>query len=148
MKLPRYPLSSSAKLTTFEFTSEGPKGHIHKLVQFTPTNFKDVFNLAFGDKDAETGEIDDAVISNNGDSEKVLATVVAALYAFSNENPNAWIYATGSSSSRTRLYQMGISKHLSEVKNDFSVYGQLNGEWHPFKKGINYDGFLVRRKMP
>lgn len=119
-------------MSTFEFTSEGLNGQIHKLVQFTPTNMKDVFNLAFGDKDAETGEIDDTVISNNGDSEKVLATVVSAVYAFLEKQPNAWIYATGSSNSRTRLYRMGISKHFSEVKNDFAVYGQLEGNWQTF----------------
>ncbi len=76
MKLPKYPLASRDKLQTFEFISEGRKGLIHKLVQYKQTNLKDIFNLAFGDKDHTSGEIDDTVISNNGDSEKVLATVV------------------------------------------------------------------------
>jgi hypothetical protein len=44
--------------------------------------------LAFGDKDIEAGDIDDKVISNNGDSEKVLATVVATVYAFIDKYPN------------------------------------------------------------
>lgn len=43
-----------------------------------------------------TGEIDDTVISNNGDSEKVLATVVTTLYAFIYKHQNAMVYATGS----------------------------------------------------
>lgn len=84
MKLPKYPLASSDTLLTFEFISEGKRGLIHKLVRYQPTNIKDVYNLAFGDKDPSTGDIDDAVISNNGDSEKVLATVVASLYAFTD----------------------------------------------------------------
>lgn len=71
MKLPKYPLASSDKLMTFEFTSEGQKGLIEKLVRFQETNVKNVYNLAFGDKDLTTGDIDDKVISNNGDSEKV-----------------------------------------------------------------------------
>ena len=110
MKLPKYPLASSDKLMTFEFTSEGQKGLIEKLVRFQETNVKNVYNLAFGDKDLTTGDIDDKVISNNGDSEKVLATVAATLYAFTDKYPNAWIYATGSTKSRTRLYRMGITK--------------------------------------
>ena len=81
MNLPKYPLASSDKMMTFEFISEGPRGLIHKLVRFQPTNLKGVYNLAFGDKDHTTGEIDDTVISNNEDSEKVLATVVATVYA-------------------------------------------------------------------
>jgi len=70
MKLPKYPLSSSDKLLTFEFISEGNNGLIHKLVRYQPTNIKDINNLAFGDKDHSTGEIDDTVISNKGIAKK------------------------------------------------------------------------------
>ena len=146
MKLPKYPLASSDKLMTFEFISEGPKGLIHKLVRYQPTNLKDVYNLAFGDKDHTTEEIDDTVISNNGDSEKVLATVVATVYAFTDKYPDVWIYATGSTKSRTRLYRMGIAKFLSEIKDDFEVFGECNDTWETFRKNVEYDGFLARRK--
>jgi hypothetical protein len=146
MKIPKYPLASSESLMTFEFVSEGTKGLIHKLVRYQPTNLKDIYNLAFGDKDHTTGNIDDTVISNNGDSEKVLATVVATVYAFTDRYPNVWIYATGSTKSRTRLYRMGITKFLSEVDEDFEVLGELNDEWETFRKDVEYEGFLVRRK--
>ena len=146
MKLPKYPLASSDSLMTFEFVSEGQKGLIHKLVRYQPTNLRDIYNLAFGDKDHTTGNIDDTVISNNGDSEKVLATVVATVYAFTDKYPNVWIYATGSTKSRTRLYRMGISKFLSEVNDDFEVLGELNDEWETFRRDVEYEGFLVRRK--
>jgi hypothetical protein len=146
MKIPKYPLASSESLMTFEFVSEGTKGLIHKLVRHQPTNLKDIYNLAFGDKDHTTGNIDDTVISNNGDSEKVLATVVATVYAFTDKYPNVWIYATGSTKSRTRLYRMGITKFLSEVNEDYEVLGELNDEWETFRKDVEYEGFLVRRK--
>ena len=146
MKFPKYPLASSDMLMTFEFISEGQKGLIHKLVRYQPTNLKEVYNLAFGDKDISTGEINDTVISNNGDSEKVLATVVATVYAFTDKYPDAWIYATGSTKARTRLYRMGITKFLSEVMEDFEVLGERNEDWETFKRNIEYEGFLVRRK--
>ena len=88
MKLPKYPLASSDKMMTFEFVSEGKNGLIHKIVKYQPTNLKGLYNLAFGDKDLKTGEIDDKVISNNGDSEKVLATVVSTVYAFTDKYPD------------------------------------------------------------
>ena len=128
MHLPKYPLNSSDKMMTFEFISEGDKGLIHKLVRFQSTNLKDVYNLAFGDKNYLTGDIDDKVISNNGDSEKVLASVVATLYAFTDKYSEVWIYATGSTKSRTRLYRMGITKFYTEVKKDFEIYGQLEDD--------------------
>jgi hypothetical protein len=104
MKLERYELKAEDSLMVFDFVSGGPKGRIHKLVKFSETNLKGLYNLAFGDKDLETGEINDLSISNNGDSEKVLATVVASVYAFTDYNPNSFVYATGSTRARTRLY--------------------------------------------
>lgn len=146
MKLPRYQLRSSENLMTFEFNSIGPKGNIVKLIQYSETNLKGVYNLAFGDKDIHTGQIDDNVISNNGDSEKVLATVVASVYAFTDQHPDAYVYATGSTFARTRLYRMGISKYLDEVIEDFDIYGEFDGDWHPFGREVDYMSFLVKRK--
>ena len=79
MKLERYELKAEKSLMVFEFVSEGPKGEIPKLVQFGETNLRGFYNLAFGDKDLTTGEINDSVVSNNNDSDKVLATVVATV---------------------------------------------------------------------
>jgi hypothetical protein len=87
MKLERYELRADKSLMVFEFVSEGPKGKILKLVQFGETNLKDFYNLAFGDKDPGTGEINDSIVSNNNDSDKVLATVVATVYAFTDKHP-------------------------------------------------------------
>ncbi len=146
MKLERYELKAEKSLTVFEFVSDGPKGRIPKLVQFSDTNLKDFYNLAFGDKDHTTGEIDDSVVSNNNDSDKVLATVVATVYAFTDKQPDAWVYATGSTKSRTRLYRMGITKYLKEIEEDFDLYGQKEGEWENFEKGVEYEAFLAQRK--
>jgi hypothetical protein len=146
MNISKYPLKAGDNFTTYEFLSEGPNGKIVKLIQFTRTNDKDVYNLAFGDHDGKTGKIDDMTISNNGDSEMVLATVVSAVYAFTDINPDSWIYATGSTKSRTRLYRMGISKYLNDVKNDFEVFGQIKKSWESFVKGKEYEAFLITRK--
>ncbi|NEW81189.1 MAG: hypothetical protein GZ094_02330 [Mariniphaga sp.] len=147
MKLDRYEIRSGEYLEVFEFVSIGHKGKITKLVQFTPTNYKDLYNLGFGDMNAETGEIDDNVISNNGDSEKVLATVVSTLYAFTDKYTEALVYATGSNKSRTRLYRMGITKYLDDAQGDFEIYGEKQEEWEEFRKDIDYDAFLVKRKI-
>ena len=87
-QLEKYELKSGEQLAVFEFISVGSNGRIKKLVQYTITNSKDLYNLGFGDKNIDTGEIDDNVISNNGDSEKVLAIVVATLYV---KFKNYWI---------------------------------------------------------
>jgi hypothetical protein len=58
--------------------------------------------------------------------------VVAAVYAFTDKYKDVWVYATGINMARTRLYQMGISKYLNEIKHDFNVFGLLDGEWHKY----------------
>ncbi|MEM9832219.1 MAG: hypothetical protein AAF944_16420 [Bacteroidota bacterium] len=146
MKAEKYSLKAEESLTTFEFVSEGPKGIIKKLIQFQETNEPNLYNLAFGDKVGEA-EIDDLTFSNNGDSEKILATVVAAVYAFFDKHPGTFIYATGSTKARTRLYRMGITKYYDEMIKDFYLYGQIGNEFPVFEIGKEYNGFLAQRKF-
>jgi len=146
MNIEKYPLKSGEKFEVFEFISEGPKGRITKIVQYSPTNYKGLYNLGFGDKNADTGFIDDFVISNNGDSEKVLATVVATLYAFTDKHTDALIYATGSTKYRTRLYRMGITKYIDEALSDFYIWGETQDDWEVFRKDIEYTGFFCATK--
>lgn len=146
MKLDRYEFKSGEQFLTYEFLSEVPKGKVLKLIQFTLVSQNSLYNLAFGDKNPETGEIDDLVTTDNGDSEKVLATVVGAIYAFCDKFPKSWIYATGSTAARTRLYRMGINKYFEIVQEDFEIFGLTQGEWERFIKGNDYKAFVVQIK--
>ena len=63
---------------TFQFQSVGKSGTIHKGGSFIVTQLPHVFNLAFGDI-KEDNEIDDHAISNNGDRNKILATLAKVI---------------------------------------------------------------------
>ena len=76
----------------------------------------------------------------------VLATVVSTVYAFTDKYPDAWVFATGSTKARTRLYRMGITKYILEIKKDFQVFGLRDDEWEKFEKEVEYEAFLVKRK--
>ena len=52
------------------------------MIAFQVTSNPGVYNLAFGDKNSTTGELDDLAINQSGDNEKVPETDVAALYFF------------------------------------------------------------------
>ncbi len=145
MSLDKYNLVSDEHFILFEFVSEGLKGKINKLIQFASANYHNIYNLGFGDKDTQTGKVDDTVVSNNGDSEKVLGTIVESLYMFTDEYPDALVYAVGTTKSRTRLYQIGISKFIAKAQEDFIIYGQIGTEWYLFEKNTNYEAFLVKR---
>lgn len=102
--------------------------------------------LAFEDR-GESGNLSDTVVSANGDSEKVLATVVATVYLFTDKFPGCAVFATGSTPSRTRMYRIGITKYLEIIKKDFDLYGLLSAaNFEQFQPGTNYSGFLVIRK--
>ncbi len=146
MNLPKYKLDADTDLTIFEFTSEGPKGKIPKLIIFAETNLKDFYNLAFGDKDEKTGKINDKIVSNNDDTEKVLATIVAAILVFTDKYPESWVYASGSTPSRTRLYRRGINKYFSEVEKEFYIFCEFGDEWLPFEGNKDFEGYAVQRK--
>ena len=147
MNIDKYALKAESSFTTFEFISEGPKGLIPKIVQFQKTNRAGIYNLAFGDKSSETGRIDDLIVSDNDDSEKVLATVIGALYAFFDKHPYVFVYATGSTNARTRLYRIGITHFYHQMSEDFNLYGQIGDKFYEFELNKDYAGFLVQRKF-
>ena len=147
MRNERYELEISHASMAFEFVSEGPKGFIRKRVVFQEsTSQKNIYNLAFGDVDPDTNDFNDLVITNNQDTEKVLSTVASTVFAFIDEYANARIYAKGSTPSRTRLYRIGISNNLEELKKVFDVYGLLDNEWVVYQKNENYSAFIIQRK--
>ena len=146
MNLPQYKTNPDEDLHSFSFISEGKNGKIEKVIRYEKIT-NDVFNLGFGDKDSITRKINDKVVTNNGDTEKVLATVVSTVFTFTERNPNAYIYATGSNHVRNRLYRRGITKYLSEALDTFAIYGMLpNQEFEIFNPNTDYVGFLLHLK--
>ena len=147
MNKPKYLYKTEELFTIYEFFSEGPKGRIKKIVEYTETSTQNVFNLGFGDYDEDSKSISDLSVTNNGDSLKILATVASTVYAFIEKHPNAYILATGSTNVRTRLYRMGITNNLAEIVEDFEVYGLTNkGNWVTFEIGEDYEAFLIKKK--
>jgi hypothetical protein len=143
----RYEAKASHDFTTFRFISVGPRGSVSKIVSYTQTKPSGYHNLGFGDENPKTGFVSDTAVTNNDDSKKVLATVASTLYTFFKIHQDATVVAFGSTQSRTRLYQIGVSINLEEIKKDFVVWGMYLNEWQLFKKGIPYQGFMVRRKQ-
>ena len=142
-----YQLEAFESLLTFEFISEGPKGSIKKRVQYQKTKWRNIYNLAFGDINTEFKDFDDFAISNNNDTDKILATVASTIFAFMDKYPNAIIYAKGSTESRTRLYRIGISKNLQELVEDFEIYGLLDDiGWVEYKKNQSYSAFYIKKR--
>ena len=148
MNLPTYNVElKSEEPYSFEFFSEGKNGKIQKLIIYKEIEEK-FFNLAFGDKDLKTGKLNDKSISDNGDTEKILATVVLTIYLFTKRNPYAYVFASGSTPARNRLYRRSITKYLAQAQEDFKIYGMLFDEkTEVFTPNKDYKAFIIQRKI-
>ena len=151
MRYKRYEnIEISSDALEYKFVSIGPKGEIQKIVQFKETAIHHVYNLAFGNLNND-GTIDDLSVNDNKDRNKILATVASIVYEFTKQFPEKKVFFAGSTYERTRLYRMAITLNYAELDIDFEIYGVLRDADTfvdvPFQKGIDYFGFLVKRKM-
>ncbi len=141
----KYIFQTNSSYLDYEFESTGPKGVIKKVSRFIEIGVN-VYNFGFGDLNESTGEISDTVVSNNGDGDKILITVASIIYDFTSVYTGAAVFIQGTTLSRTRRYQMGISKNWTQISAVFEVLGLENGQWEQFRPGENYEAFLGRRK--
>jgi hypothetical protein len=154
---PKYDLSANADFTVFEFVSTGKNGPIQKAIKYSQTLNEGVYNMGFGDivsSNEATGEveIDDISISNNGDLQKVLATVAWSAYAFTGRYPKAFVLFGSSNPAKTRLYRMALSRNLAEISETFLLFGAVrNAQGQlanvPFDPAMDAEGYFVRRKI-
>lgn len=146
MDRPHYNFKYSRSNRQFYFISKGKKGKIKKVVQFRLIHDR-VFNLGFSDWSEETQDFDDKAVSENGDMQLVLATVIKIMCLFLSENEGMTVFLTGSTPARTRLYQIIINTNLNIIKDDFEISGFREGHWCQFEKNVNYESFTVSKLL-
>ncbi|NLR82344.1 DUF6934 family protein [Chitinophaga eiseniae] len=139
-------LTIADDLSIFEFFSIGPKGVILKRILFMTTEYPDTVNLAFGDID-KNGEINDFVISNNGDRDKILATVCHVIGLYLKKYPNRQVYFKGSTAERTRLYRIIINNNIKWFNLQYNILIEQEFDFVPFQPNISTIGFLIKKKI-
>lgn len=150
MNYPKYDtVITKLDFTGFSFTSSGDKGQFQIGVQFTLFVEPSLYNLGFGVLD-ENGEIDDSIVLNNGDRNKILATVAGVAQIFLHQHPKTSIFFAGNTSARTRLYRRAISINYHELNKSFNIVGiadDLENSLESFVPGKNYLAFIVQNKF-
>ncbi len=84
-------------------------------------------------------------ISDNGDMELVLATVVAITCYFLQENRETNVFLTDSTPARTRLYQIIINKYLDQIRLISKSLHTERVVGSDLKKNVNYEFFTVSK---
>jgi len=147
MNHPGYPLiTKHDDLSVFYFTSEGKNGEVKKIIAFTATIQPNIYNLGMGDILPDGKLVDDLVVTNNGDRNKVLATVVYALYLYTKRYPDRWVAFKGSTPSRTRLYRMALNLYFTELNKYFHIYSIVDGKTQPFSGTQEATVFFIKGK--
>lgn len=145
MDRPHYSFEYSNPQEVYTFFSEGKNGRIKKLVKFQLVH-RNLFNLSFGDWDETVDDLDDLAISDNGDMEVVLATVIRITRQFLASHPGADVYFRGSTAARTRIYRAIIGSHYKVISEDFKVLGFFGGNWMNYEKNVTYEAFLIQNR--
>lgn len=140
----KYEIKASSDHLTFEFSSEGPRGSIPKIIVYQHM-YENFYNLAFGDKTTSGGILDDLIISNNGDTRKLLLTVASTLFDFFEHYEGTIVFAQGSTHSRNRLYRRYMTNFLDIINENFILFGELEGEIERFRLGIDYTSFYIKK---
>ncbi|HVU83226.1 MAG TPA: hypothetical protein VHC50_00205 [Puia sp.] len=83
---------------------------------------------------------------DNGDRNKVLATVAAIVEAYTKRFPDRWIFFKGSTEERTRLYRMAIGFHLDELSSLYEIWAYKDEQLVSFSKNLKPNAFLIKRK--
>ncbi|WP_273211093.1 DUF6934 family protein [Runella zeae] len=146
MNVPFYSFQTDITHAIYLFESIGVKGFIQKAIVFEATEIDNSYNLSLCDIHPISGKMNFSVISANGDTQKVLATIYHIILHFTDKHPHCRILFFGSSAVRNRLYRMAINHSLSEILAQFEVWGFLNDSWLPFDPNKNFDAFLINRK--
>ena len=117
-----YPVHYQGGLThQYWFVSVGKRSVI-KCVQLERMNPNDrFFHLSLLDYNPQNGSLCDLIVTNNGDTERVLKTVIFCIQSFLSLFPDARITLTGNSAARDRLFKMQISKWNQDSLADLLI---------------------------
>lgn len=145
MNFPPYSFARSSDGLVYAFESVSDERTIQKYVIFTSIE-RNCYNLALVDLD-EDSQLNDTVVSNNYDMERVLSTVIQIILTFLNNHSGAEVSFSGSTPERTRLYRVIINKYKSEVDSTILVKGVLtNQDQEVFQPNRPYISFILSVK--
>ena len=98
------------------------------------------------DYNVDTKKEDDLSRTSNGDLPRIIATVTKAILLFLKRHPGKIVRFTGSTESRTRLYQIHINKVYPSLSHNFIILGQKGQSWHEVKVNILFEAFIIAKK--
>lgn len=139
-----YPFQYDRNEFRYEFLSISDEKQVKKVVLFTETRFKTVYNLALLDE-LENGDLRDDTETKNKDLITVMATVFKIVDDFLTKNPTFFVLFLGSDEKRHRLYRMILNKELPKISKKFKVLGGFENDFSIFEPNMDYEYYLIKK---
>ena len=148
MEEQKYPFSLVKRELRYEFWSRSKEKEIKKIVIFTKVGYEEdnFYNLALLDELAN-GELSDISESRNNDIKTILATVFGIANDFLTKNPDSIIAFKGSDYRRHRLYRIVLNREIERLSEFFFISGVIEGEYFHFDATLNYDYYLIEKRI-
>lgn len=139
-----YPYFVLQEKTQYIFKSIGEKD-VLKIVQISPLDEKDIWNLGFGDL-GDDGFVDDSVVTNNHDAQKVLRTVAKIAIDFLEKYPDHTLEIRPVDTKRKRLYNGIFQRYFTELAPMFKIIGIFGNKKETYTTLKIYDKFRITSK--
>lgn len=145
----------------FLFTSRGIAGSTTREVRFirqkdtdeeSNDSFRndsfpnDIFNLEIGDFHPKSQS--PAGITDNGDMNNVLSTLIIIIELYLERYPSRAIRLKGNTKEKNRLYRIALDMHVEVLKQHFEIIVEQDKRSFHQRSRDNFDniGFLIRRR--
>jgi hypothetical protein len=142
---PYTDLMAVPDLSIFRFISEGVPAHITKEIRFAELPDSGMYSIHMGDI-KQNGDFDPFAISNNGDRNRVLATVFRAIEMYTEKYPARSILIGSLTKQRARLFRIAIGANMKILSRVFTILEVHEGRFSPFKPNTDSTIFHLRRK--
>jgi len=144
----KYKVNCINEGINYYFFSIGEKGCLKMEAQFIKSPVVRIYQFRFGVIENTTGVIDEYIVPNNNDTNKILNTIVWILYNFTNRFPECLIRFSGSTKVRTRLFLMWLNRNWDFANKYFIIFGSKSNEkWVRCRYGIRYSALLIKKNV-
>lgn len=143
--MPYTELTAVPDLSLFRFVSEGRGGLITKEIRFAELPDSGMYSVHMGDI-KQNGDFDPSAISNNGDRNRVLATVIVAIEIYTKKYPARSILIGGFNEQRARLFRIAIGVNFKRISRIFTILEGHEGRFFPFSPDTKSTVFHLRRR--
>jgi hypothetical protein len=138
-------LQALRDFSAFQFTSAGKAGSVTRQIRFNGQKDDGIYNLDLRDLPV-TKKDDPGKVSDQGDMNTVLATLVQIIEIYTERYPRRSIRLKGDTQEKALLYRMALDHHLDDLCPMFIINLEEHVSTSGDNRSIDNITFLLKRK--